>query len=420
MSVTYDFYVGIDWATQAHQVCILDPDGGMIDELSVEHSHQGLAGLTGRLSKLCGDDLGRAGVAIEVPRGAVVETLIERGAAVYAINPKQLDRFRDRHTVAGAKDDRRDALVLADSLRTDRHCFRPLRLDDPQVIQLRELSRIDEELCVALGRLASRLREQLHRYAPHLLTLCPAADEPWLWSLLELAANPERARRLTKAQIAKVLKAHRIRRFSAAEVLKVLRTPPLRVAPGTVEAASDHVRLLIEQLCLVRRQRREGQERIEAWLEQLADGEEDASGQKEKHRDAEILRSIPGIGVLVAATMLAEGGQSLAERNYPALRAQTGIAPVTRPSGKSCYVVMRRACNVRLRNALYHWARVCVQHDPRSRFRYHALRQKGHSHGRALRGVADRLLSMLIAMLETGTLYNPELQRRVPAGVMNG
>lgn len=118
--------------------------------------------------------------------------------------------------------------------------------------------------------------------------------------------------------------------------------------------------------------------------------------------------------------MLAEGGQSLAERNYPALRAQTGVAPVTKQSGKSCYVVMRRACNVRLRNALSHGAPVSVQRDPRSRLRYHALRQKGHRHGRALRSVADRLLNMLMAMLESGTWYNPELQRRVTAGEIDG
>ncbi len=412
MDRPYDFFVGIDWATQAHQVCILNSDGGLIEQLSVDHSHQGLAKLCGRLSQLSGGDLSRIAVAIEVPRGAVVETLVERGAAVYAINPKQLDRFRDRHTVAGAKDDRRDAYVLGDSLRTDLHCFRKLRLDDPEVIRLRELSRTDEELCVGLGRLTSRLREQLLRYAPHLLELCSAADEPWLWGLLELAARPERARRLTKAQIAKVLKSHRIRRFSATEIAKVLRTPPLRVAPGTVEAAADHVRLLIEQLHLLHRQRREVQAQIKAQLEQLAPAEEEPSGQEEKHRDVEILRSIPGIGILIAATMLSEAGQSLAERNVPALRAQTGIAPVTKQSGKGCHVVMRRACNARLRNAFYHWARVSVQRDPRSRLRYHALRQRGHSHGRALRSVADRLLSMLIAMLENGTLYEPDRQRR--------
>jgi hypothetical protein len=86
------------------------------------------------------DDPGRVAIGIEIPRGAIVETLVERGFQVYAINPKQLDRFRDRYSMSGAKDDRRDAFVLADSLRTDQPCFRRVQLDDPRVIQLRELS----------------------------------------------------------------------------------------------------------------------------------------------------------------------------------------------------------------------------------------------------------------------------------------
>jgi len=141
------------------------------------------------LSERAGDP-GCVAIALEIPRGAVVETLVERGVHVYAINPKQLDRFRDRHSVSGAKDDRRDAFVLADSVRTDRPCFRRVRLEDPLVIQLRELSRIDEDLRREANQLTNRLREQLQRFYAQMLKLCPAADEPWLWALLELAPSP--------------------------------------------------------------------------------------------------------------------------------------------------------------------------------------------------------------------------------------
>ena len=119
-------------------------------------------------------------MAIEVPRGAMVEGLIERGFHVFALNPKQLDRFRDRHSVAGAKDDRRDAFVLADSVRTDRPSFRRLHLDAPPLLLLRELSRVEETLLEEFRRSANRLREQLHRFYPQMLQLCSAADEPWL------------------------------------------------------------------------------------------------------------------------------------------------------------------------------------------------------------------------------------------------
>jgi transposase len=196
MSHRYEFLVGIDWATQAHQVCVLDADGRLLAERPVAHSGQALAEFADWLLALAGGEPALAAVAIEVPRGAVVDLLVERGFPVYALNPKQLDRFRDRHTVAGAKDDRRDALVLADSLRTDLKSFRRVELDDPRVVEVRELTRIEEELRVEFSRLSHRLREQLHRYYPQLLELVPAADEPWLWALLALAPTPEEGRRL--------------------------------------------------------------------------------------------------------------------------------------------------------------------------------------------------------------------------------
>jgi transposase len=355
-------------------------------------------------------------VAIEIPRGAIVETLIERGFHVFALNPKQLDRFRDRHTVAGAKDDRRDAFVLADSLRTDRPLFRRLRVDDPLVIQIRELARIDEDLRQETNRLTNRLREQLHRFYPQVLRLCPAADEPWVWSLLELAPTPTHGARLRPARVTKLLAQHRIRRLETEAILTELRAPALQVAPGAVEAASGHIALLIPRLRLVRTQRQNCQQRLEALFQALGAQEPDA-GQQNEHRDVQILRSMPGVGRVVTATMLAEASQALADRDYHALRAHAGTAPVTRQSGQRKVVLMRHGCNGRLRNAVYHWARVSAQTDPCSRAQYAALRQRGHTHGRALRSVADRQLRILMAMLQHKTLYDPAKPRGKAAPV---
>jgi len=171
-----------------------------VAERSFAHAGKAIVEFAQWLSGLT-DDPGQVAIAIEIPRGAVVETLVERGCHVYAINPKQLDRFRDRYSMGGAKDDRRDAFVLADSLRTDQPCFRRVRLDDPQVIQLRELSRVDEDLQREGNQLANRLRDQLHRFYVQALKLCPAADEPWLWTLLELAPSPSVAQRLRPKRV---------------------------------------------------------------------------------------------------------------------------------------------------------------------------------------------------------------------------
>jgi transposase len=117
----------------------------------------------------------------------------------------------------------------------------------------------------------------------------------------------------------------------------------------------------------------------------------------------------------VSATLLAEAAPLIATRNYHAVRALGGLAPVTRRSGRSHVVVMRYGCNGRLRNAFYHWARTSIQHDAAAKRYYADLRARGHSHGRALRSVADRWLRILMAMLTTGTYYEARQPRREAA-----
>lgn len=409
MSEPYRFFVGIDWATESYQVCVLDPEQRIIAEKTVEHSGVGIAQFVDYLQKLAAGEPSCIAVSIEVPRGALVETLVERQFAVYSLNPKQMDRFRDRHTVAGAKDDSRDALVLADSLRTDRHLFHRVRLDDPLVIRIRELSRTEQDVQQEQVRAGHQLRDLLRRYFPQMIELCPAMDEPWFWDLVELAPLPARAATLSRSKVQRVLRSHRIRRLDADSVLATLQAPPLHLAPGAAEASSEHVVLLLPLLRLLDRQRKDIASRIAGVLEQLA--EEADSGE---HRDVTLLLSIPGAGRVVAATMLAEASQALADRDYHALRCYAGVAPITRQSGRRKLVLMRRSCNQRLRNAVYHWSRVSVQCDDHCRLHYTELRAKGHSHGRALRAVADRLLAVLIAMLKTGAPYDPRL-RSAPA-----
>jgi transposase len=401
---TFRFFAGIDWGSEKHRVCLMNHHGQILAERWIEHSGDSLAELTAWLRRETSDAPSLLAAAIEIPRGAIVETLLEHGFAVFSINPKQLDRFRDRYSPAGAKDDRRDAFVLADALRTDMHCFRPVRLDDPAVIRLRELSRLDDELAQEQNRAVNRLREQFHRFFPQLLQLCECADEPWLWTLFELAPSPLRAARLTEARIARLLQQHRIRRITATEVRTVLKTKPLTLAPGAAEAAAEHALLLLPRLRLLHQQRTDLARRISALLDELAAPTE---GRKE-HRDAAILLSLPGLGRKIAATMLSEASQAIADRDYHALRCYSGAAPITRQSGKKKTVVMRRGVNERLRNALYHWARVSVVYDPQSKKRYAAMRACGHSHGRALRGMADRWLKVLTSMLTTRTLYDPQ------------
>ena len=131
--------MGVDWASQTHRVVLLDQNGGVVEQFEATHSGDGLCELATALRKTCRCPTAEIAVAIEVSWGALVETLVDYGFVVFSINPKQVDRFRDRFTVAGAKDDSRDALVLASSLRTDQKSYKRVQLDDPAIIRLREL-----------------------------------------------------------------------------------------------------------------------------------------------------------------------------------------------------------------------------------------------------------------------------------------
>lgn len=426
----FAWFVGIDWGTAQHAVDVGDAAGQLVAEQTVEHTSTGLAQFVDWLAQMTGGSLERVAVGIEVPRGALVELLLERGAAVFAVNPKQLDRFRDRFSVAGAKDDRLDARVLRSAVQTDRHHFRRLTIDEPLVIRVRELTRAAAVLQEEFIGLTNRLRELVHRIAPEWLTLSANADDPWFWMFVEYAATPALGRRLGQAKIERLLKSYRIRRVTAAEVCRVLEGPALTVAPGTVEAVTGHIQLLLRRVRLVHEQRQRCEQELDGVLAELgttlgtttdddtqtpsspigssASGVSGACGTSAPG-DVAILQSAPGVGTVVTATFIAEAYALLRLRDDDGLRAVTGVAPVRRQTGKNKRgtVSMRYACNGRLRNACYHWARVSTRVDDAARHYYAALRGRGHSHGRALRSVADRWLRVLIAMLKTGTLYDP-------------
>lgn len=401
------FFVGIDWASQQHRVCVLDAAGRHVAARDVVHAGAELLELCGWLVDQTTAQPGEIAIAIETPRGPIVEVLLERGFRVHSINPKQLDRFRDRFTVAGAKDDSRDAHVLADALRTDPHALRRLAVDDPLVIELREWSRMLDDFKQERNRLSNRLREQFWRYYPQMLDLNDDLAADWVLDLWRQVPTPAKAAKVRDSAIDRILKAHRIRRRGAAETLQILRQKPLWVAPGTTQAASAHVGSLAARLRLINQQIKQAERKLDELCARLEAPGEAAPGQKCEQRDMAILRSFPGIGRITLAALLAEGWDLLQRRDYHGLRALSGQAPVTRRSGKQCIVLRRHACNRRLHNAVFHWARTAVQHDPVSRSRYNALRSRGHSHGRALRSVGDRLLYVLCTLLARQVPFDP-------------
>jgi transposase len=413
----FEVYVGIDWATEEHQVCIAGADGQVIRESKVAHDANAIHELVEGVIEYAGGQATRVAVGIEVPHGALVETLVDRGIVVFAINPKKLDRFRDRFTVAGAKDDRRDARVLADSLRTDRAAFTRVVLGEAHIIELREETHIHEELTEQFVQVSNRLRDQFRRFYPQMLK---AGDptEAWLWELWEMAPSPQDTPRLEVAAVERLLKRHRIRRCKADQVCAVLQSRAFSVGAGVVSAACRHIEVLVAQLRVLHQQRRQSQRRLRALLKrcaQQAQAGDSEVGPPREHSDAEILLSMPGVGDFVGATMLAEAAGVINNRELNTLRALGGSAPVTKRSGKMILVVRRYACSRRLSRAFYHWGMGAISGDEHSRQHYGQLRSRGCSHGRAIRGVVDRLLSVSMAMLRDGTLYDATRRRALAA-----
>jgi transposase len=350
------WFTGIDWGSEKHQACVLDAKGNVTGERDVSHSGAGLAELCDWIVSIAGD-VSTVAVAIEVPHGPVVDVLLDRGFAVYSINPKQLDRLRDRFGVAGAKDDRRDARVCADGLRNDRHLFRRLQIADPRIVELRDWSRLAEELQQERVRLGNRVSHQLRRYYPQMLELTNDVAADWFLQLWAMVPTPAKAKRIRGSTIAQLLKRHRIRRLDVEIVLCTLRQPAIKVAAGVAEAACVHLRSLAARLRLVNRELRNAECKLDEVC--AAFGEQQSPpGQS----DVAILKSLPGIGRINLATLLAEASGPLSRRDYSALRTLSGVAPVTKRSGKSHTVVMRRAAHHRLRNTVYHWARIAIQH----------------------------------------------------------
>ena len=410
MTPPFLFFVGIDWGSTTHHACLLDAHGSVRGSRAFPHGGAGQAELVRWLLDETGAAPGQIAVAIETPHGPVVEGLLLAGFAVLAIGPAQIRGSRRRYVSSGAKDDPRDAWMLGRALRADPDLFRRLHLEESLVLQLRERTRTVNELTCQRTRLCHQIRQQLWRYYPQLLAIPDLLNQlthPWFVELWNKAKSPARALKLRVATLAKLLKKHGIRRLNAKSLREILHAPALSVAPGTAEAACRALQGLFAQAHttnqLLAQARQDIRELLKAFSQNHADDQ--------RPDDPTILLSLPGVGVYVLSTLFAEAFALLQRRDYPALRARSGVAPVSIQSGNTRWEIRRLAVQHELRNALYHWARVAAQHDPLSKARYRALRARGFSHGRALRTVGDRLLAVACAMLKNGTLYDPKLSR---------
>jgi transposase len=232
-------FVGIDWAEDHHDVCVLDEQGR---PLATRRIPEGVAGVAQVHALIAdhGEDAAGVIVGIETDRGLLVGALVAAGYQLYAINPLAVCRYRDRHTTSRAKSDRGDAKVPADLVRTDRHHHRQIAADSDLAEAVKVLARSHQNLIWTRQRQVNQLRSTLREFYPGALAAFDDLDHPDALAVLAKAPTPSLGRSLSTAKIrAALARAGRQRNLDrrAAQIRDALRAPQL-AAPPLVEDAT--------------------------------------------------------------------------------------------------------------------------------------------------------------------------------------
>jgi len=390
-------FVGDDWAEDHHDVELMDATGRV---LARKRLPEGVAGMA-RLHELIGQQLGEDAedaevvIGIETDRSPWVAALVAAGYVVYAVNPLQASRYRERHGVSGAKSDTGDAHMLTDMVRTDSHQLRAVAGDSAGAEAVKVVARTHKTLIWERTRQVQRLRYQLREYFPAALAAFADLDAPDALELLARAPDPARAAKLTRAQVSAALKRARRRDISAkaTAILAALRSAQLGQPPAVTAAYAVTVRSLIAVITVLNEQVKALQGQVEADFG--------------RHPDAEIYLSQPGLGLVLGARVLGEFGDDpdryasgKARKNYAA------TSPITRASGKRKVVAARFIRNDRLTDALMAQAFAAMNASPGARALYDAERARGAGHNPALRKLANRLVGILHGCLKTRTVYD--------------
>ncbi|WP_424638975.1 IS110 family transposase [Embleya sp. AB8] len=389
-------FVGDDWAQDHHDVEVMDAAGR---RLSKARLPEGVAGIE-RLHAMIGAELGEDSraevvIGIETDRGPWVQALIAAGYTVYAVNPLQASRYRERLAVSGAKSDGADAHMLADMVRTDSHQLRPISGDTADAEAVKVVTRAHKTLIWERTRTTQRLRHALLDYFPAALEAFDDLDAPDTLELLAKAADPVAAAKLTTTQISAALKRARRRGVpdKSIKIQAVLRAKHLGQPTAVTAAYAVSVRALIAMLVTLN-------EQVKFLHEQV----EDFFG---RHPNAEIIRSQPGLGAMLGARVLAEFGDD--PHRYAGAKARknyAGTSPITRASGKKKVVTARHVRNDRLIDALIAQAFSALRVSPGARAYYEKQRARGIEFNAALRQLANRLVGILYGCLKTGTPYD--------------
>ena len=390
-------FVGDDWAEDHHDIEVQDEQGRVLTRARLPEGIAGITRLHALIGQFAGPDTepGEVAVGIETDRGLWVTALRAAGYTVYAINPRQVARYRERHGTSGAKSDKGDAHTLADMVRTDSHQLRPVAGDSDGAEAIKVAARAHQTLIWERSRHLLRLRAALREYFPAALEAFDDLAAADTLELLATAPDPASAARLTTSQITAALKRARRRGVpaKAAAIAAALRSEQLhQPQPMTGAYAAT-----VWSLTVI----------IAALNGEIATMERQVTACFRRHPDAAIYLSQPGIGEILGARELGEFGDD--PHRYASAKARKNYAatsPVTRQSGKKKIVMARFIRNDRLADALHRQAQSALRASPGARAYYDEQRDRGLDHDTALRALSNRLVGILHGCLKTGTLYD--------------
>jgi transposase len=403
-------FIGDDWAEAHHDIELVDDDGRRLARRRLPEGIDGLAALHALVADHLAEETeaDQVVVGIETDRGPWVQALIAAGYTVYAINPLQVARYRQRHGTSGAKSDPGDAHVLAELVRLDRAHHRPVAGDSAVAEHVKVLARTHQSMIWSRQRQANALRSMLREFYPAALAAFgeDLAGRDAL-AILTIAPSPEAGRRLSQSKITAALRrAGRQRNLesTAERIQQTLRAPQLEAHPGVIGAYTAAVRSLIAVITELVTQTEALRAEVEAGFG--------------RHPDAEIYLSQPGLGPVLGARVLAEFGDDPTRYADPKARKNySGMAPITRASGTRRVVLARYARNRRLADALYHQAFTALGVSPGARAYYDRHRARGATHHQALRALANRLVGILHGCLRHHTRYDESTAWHTPVEI---
>lgn len=390
-------FVGIDWASRAHELCVVDEQGAVVERFGFAHNERGISGALAWLAKLA--SASELPVAIERPDGLLVDRLLEAGHEVVPIHANAFHAARPRWEGAGGKSDPGDAYRLADLLRTDRHRLRPLRPLDQATRELQALVRLRDDHVKARVAATNQLAALLAQHWPGAAAIFGRLDSEIALDFLDRYPTPHSTARLGETRLASFLKRHSYcGRRSPSELLARLRQAPQPVHTLDPEVVGE---LVHAQARLVR-----------TLLATIADLDRAIAATVEQHAKAQLLTPLPRVGTINLSQIVAEVGPLL-DRTESADQAAAlcGAAPVTKRSGQQRAVTFRYATNTKARKALTLYADNSRRAAPWAERIYRDARARGCRHAHAVRILARAWLRVIWACWHTNTTYDPARPR---------